>query len=125
MTVEEQLLREAATLMHERADKATPGPWSPVEGIFQEETFAAVLGAGGDPQMPDTWIVATGRRAPGSISQQNDADHIASMHPMVAHAVAAWLVLEAGQCGVRGGADRIGHTAYALAVARAYLGVTE
>ena len=112
------MLRRAAGLMIERAEAATPGPWRPVAGIWQTETFAAVIGPKGVAEDAETWLMATGR---GAASQEADADHAASWHPLVAHAVAAWLQLEAANYDVRGRQPE-GHTGYAETVARAYLG---
>ena len=84
------LLRRAAKTMRERAEAATQGPWWPVAGIWQAETFAAVIGPKGVPEDAETWLMATGR---GAVCQEADADHAASWHPLVAADFAA--VLEA------------------------------
>jgi hypothetical protein len=84
-------------------------------GLYETETFAAVIAADGNANDPETWLMATGH---GGRSQEADADHAAGMHPGVALAVADWL-------------DRFGDKLYcygprefdhALAIARAYLG---
>ena len=113
-------LRRAATLMRERAETATPGPWWPVAGIWQTETFAAVLGPKGIPEDAGTWLMATGR---GAASQEADADHAASWHPLVALAVADWLEREASliDSQVFPQSDPAMER-YPLAVACAYLG---
>jgi hypothetical protein len=72
--------------MRERATGATPGPWHRVAGIWQAETFAAVIGAKGVPEDAETWLMATGRGC-----READAHHAASWHPLVALAVADWL----------------------------------
>jgi hypothetical protein len=109
-------LRAAAKLMRERAEAATEGPWRPVAGIWQDETFAAVIGPKGIPGDAGTWLMATGH---GGASEEANADHAAGMHPGVALAVADWLDEVADDrhpelpAWVESGA---------LTVARAYLG---
>lgn len=109
-----ETLRRAAALMRERAEAATPGPWRPVAGLWRTETFAAVIGPKGVPDDAGTWLMATGR---GAASQEADADHAASWHPLVALAVADCLdaAATAWETGDVGWGE-------ALAVARAYLG---
>ena len=116
------LLRKAAANMRERAQAATPGPWWPVAGIWQAETFAAVIGPKGVPEDAETWLMATGR---GAVCQEADADHAASWHPLVAAAVAEWLEASAehAERAESEGAS-IHPDSYALKVARAYLGET-
>jgi hypothetical protein len=36
-------LREAAALLRERAEAATPGPWRPISALWRDDAFAAVL----------------------------------------------------------------------------------
>ncbi len=96
------LLRRAASLMRERAEAATRGPWV-VDGYGK-----------------DGWQV----NGDGTVFAdchvfQNDADHIASWHPAVALAVADWLEADATVIE-RHGLDVTVSKAYA--VARAYLG---
>jgi len=116
------LLRKAAADMRERAQAATPGPWWPVAGVWQTETFAAVIGPEGVAEDAETWLMATGR---GPVSQEADADHAASWHPLVALAVAEWLDA-AADTAMRYEAERawMHPDSYALKVARAYLGET-
>ena len=128
MTPAEEL-RAAAKLMRERATAATPGPWHRVAGIWHGETFAAVIGAKGDPEDAETWLMATGRGC-----READAHHAASWHPLVALAVADWLDAEAvhyddlaaspwGEAGAAFVAGDFGGDADpALKVARAYTG---
>jgi hypothetical protein len=108
-----ETLRRAAKRMRERAGTATPGPWRPVAGIWQSETFAAVIGPKGVPENAETWLMATGH---GAASQEADADHASSWHPGVALAVAEWLDAAAQAWDERMEWDE------ALIVARAYLG---
>ena len=117
------VLREAAQLMREFAEAAAPGPWTPVDALFSQESFGAVVGSDGDAQDPETWIVGTGRRPPGSRSYAADVQHIASWHPLVALAVADLLEREAGliDAQVFPRSDPVMER-YPLAVARAYLG---
>ncbi len=111
-----ETLREAARLMRERAQAATPGPWvarhhpgllvgyaqgpSPRdENGFSQEHMGRVLPGYGGTVYP--W----------------DAAHIASWHPAVALAVADWLEVTARDVGT---SSLSFHSA--IAVARAYLG---
>ena len=111
-------IHRAAKLMRERAEAATPGPWRPVAGIWQTETFAAIIGAKGIPEDAETWLMATGH---GAASQEADADHAASWHPLAALAVARWLEslngIEFSEYGPM--TEELSH---ALVIARAYLG---
>lgn len=116
-----ETIRSAARLMRERAAAATPGPWRPVAGIWGAETFAAVIGRNGVAEDAETWLMATGH---GAASQEADADHAASWHPVVALAVADWLDIEAAAVE-RGLPDSSGSIHPALRVARAYLGEAE
>lgn len=70
--------REAARLMRERAEAATPGPWGDPTEVHYGDFGWYVHGspAGETEDTP---------------RGQNDAAHIASWHPAVALAVAAWL----------------------------------
>lgn len=90
-------LRKAALLMRLRAGDATPGPWLAVNG--------GVEGAGTVFQ--------------DSYALRDDVVYIASWHPAVALAVAAWLVEIAEMCEM----FEIDETEdpRAFAVARAYL----
>ena len=90
-------LRRAAKQMREYAAAATPGPWQAVAGIWRDET------------------------GHGAASQEADALHAASWHPLVAAAVADWLETEAHMAALRGNSAE-GQTFHALKVARAYLG---
>jgi hypothetical protein len=109
-------LRTAAKLMRERAEAATPGPWETSGRAVEQSAgdYADVIGRevdcmtycyGGTPVLP----------------VKADAEYIASMHPVVALAVASWLEAAAGcKCGPFD--DHGDLAAAALAVARAYLG---
>lgn len=110
-----ELLREAASLMRQRATLATPGPWGtvarPRRGRLHVES--------------DQWTIT-------QPPMREDAEHIASWHPGVALAVAFWL--EAVARSWDGQADRWNALAGdrprwsvppshpALAAALAYLG---
>ena len=94
-----QVLREAARLMRERAEAATPGgprwesapdEWGSVRYIFPADSDSAIA----------------------SVPAVADAEHIASWHPDVALAVADLLDVLADPADMPA----------ALAVARAYLG---
>lgn len=111
------LLREAAKLMRERAEGATPGPWTMRDGwgptddglmVFARianDAHETVIAPSGHPDGPD-----------GLEAKRYDAEHIAYWHPAVALAVADWLEAEA-----KSEAWPSPHSA-AVAVARTYLG---
>jgi hypothetical protein len=71
-----EVLRRAATLMRERANDIAPGRWvcKPSSDIDTSDTFV-YGGRNGGVHMATTWC----------------GDYIASWHPAVALAVAAWL----------------------------------
>ncbi|MBX6749984.1 MAG: hypothetical protein IRY85_10015 [Micromonosporaceae bacterium] len=104
-----EMLREAARLMRERANAATPGPWS-VELVGEGRAWVNL------PGCPHGW---------GMHGFPAEAEHVASWHPAVALAVAN--SLERAATGlhdlVTGGhkpaAD--GWISTCVAVARAYL----
>jgi hypothetical protein len=102
-----ETLRKAASLMRERAEKATPGPW--VYDLAYGERFYSV-------GLDESVLVAP---LAHRIARRWDAVHIACMDPAVALAVADWLDITANRWESNpkysGGPD-------ALAVARAYLG---
>lgn len=112
------LLREAAALMRQRAEAATPGPWERRWGFP-----AYVSGPGPTVTINDL----TGD------TEIEDAEHIASWHPAVALAVADWLdaayadwhhsehSLSAASVRAMSGGQNL-PDGMALAVARAYLG---
>lgn len=120
-----EILRRAAALMRERAEAATPGPWS---GNYVPESAVAnqhiierwfVMGCfDGNPRNP------TGPAA--MCEYEPDAAHIASWHPVVALAVAEWLEATAAENDNTGALEFlnfVGADAHAaLVVARAYLG---
>lgn len=122
-----EVLREAAALMRERAEAATPGPWKQGEARSQGRA-AQVLGVHS--------LVYNDRQSvaliPGFKSDRKpDAAHIASWHPDVALAVAdlldsaaKWLLPCDKPCWEQGIEGCIDCEVYspALAVARAYLG---
>jgi len=111
--VSAETLRRAASLMRERAEGATPGPW---RAEWLDGTAAMPV---------DTWAVTPGvaetnRWTRGGIN----AAHIASWHPAVALAVADWLSDVANRheaSGAEGGIAPVDHP-FALTVARSYLG---
>lgn len=75
-------LREAARVLRERAEAATPGPWS-AHRLSENVTTSAVRTV--KPNYGDGHIsIAT-------YAQYRDAHFIATMHPGVALAVAEWL----------------------------------
>jgi hypothetical protein len=112
-----ETLRAAASLLRQRAEKATPGPWKPM-----------VLGSEGYLVHRDSGTIR--ERGRGRVARfgckdwdadRADAEYVAAMHPLVGVALAGWL-------------DRFGDKLYcygpaefehALAIARAYLGETD
>jgi len=109
-------LRDAARLMRERAQAATSGPWETPPECPGEITYG--YRREGSSHIA-TWI-ATIDVSDEDISEAElgaNAEHIASMHPGVALAVADWLDRFADPFYCYGPAE-FGH---ALAVARAYL----
>lgn len=103
MTSPADELRTAATRLRSLATAATPGPW--------EQTGIGDYG----------WAVHFGHAAAGVETEDSDqgradADYIATMHPGVGLALAAWLESEA-EFGVNPGIDPA-----ALTVARAITG---
>lgn len=107
------LLRRAASLMRERAEAATPGPWT-VKPHGARHDCMTVRGVGDEH-------VAYYTGTP-------DAAHIAAMHPAVALAVADWLDAASAKAeAVEASGLTFGGVEGkpALAVARAYLGEAE
>ncbi len=98
-------LREAASLMRERAKITTPGSWFAVDGAVYTGTAA-----------PHQVIVPC-------VTYYDDTDHIASWSPQVALAVAEWLEHSAT---VIDGLNQVGSSVVVppgcYAVADAYLG---
>jgi len=110
-----ETLRRAASLMRERAEGATPGPWT----CYGDHL---VWPSEQGPAANDPILAMVGE------AHEDSAEHIASWHPAVALAVADWLdaVAEAWPIsepdyGLSVRAEAVGHR-QALAVARAYLG---
>lgn len=104
-------IRSAATLMRQRAEAATAGPWR-VEpdgaGTVWVQTTMAPIACAGDEADP---------------SVTADAEHIASWHPAVALAVAAWMdSLGRAFAGMQAEPHPDGAVAQALRIARTYLG---
>jgi hypothetical protein len=109
-----ETLRQAAALMRERAEAATPGPWRDLP-----------MGNEGSIVLNEGRTISTSRK-PATCREFADATHIASWHPAVALAVADWLDATHDEV-----ADLFGrvtdavlelHRPGALTVARAYLG---
>lgn len=103
-----EILRRAASLMRERAEDATPGPWAAASDGRTTELLA-------DGGADVIYRRVMDWHAPA------DAEHIASWHPAVALTVADWLTSVVDDQNVD--FDLINSEGYsALAVARAYLG---
>lgn len=108
------LLRRAATLMRERAEPVPHGPWH-WSGMGGHAYPQRVLNDG-------AVLIAECFEDP-AYTPPAVAGYIASWHPEVAKAVAAWLDAEARRAdGGEGGIDSVRNLP--LVVARAYLGVT-
>ncbi len=113
-------LRQAAALMRERAEAATPSPWVLwVDGIYR------------NPEQNDQgWLQYDARIAevgddPDDFVTEPDADHIASWHPAVALAVADWLDHAAESADLNRTPYVDDHYRAALKVATAYLGADQ
>lgn len=121
-----ETIRNAATLMREHAKAATDGPWaweatgdkdnSWALGLVCDESEQPIRG-----QLEHGQGVVVDGVCESINGHLSDAEHIASWHPGVALAVAAWLesAVDDPRCGcsLPNCADPD-----ALAVARAYLG---
>src|SRR5581483_11530821 len=82
------VIRRAAAQLKAGAGAATEGPWRAVTGIWAGVQYPAIIKAHGDPQDPDTWVMATGNG--GNVSAA-DAAWAASMHPLLGLDVAVLL----------------------------------
>jgi hypothetical protein len=112
-----ETLRSAATLMRERAEAATPGPWKAHDQngdwyVSSVEFGQVSTGINEEPSLPEFLMIERDRR---------DAEHIAGMDPLVALAVADLLDVEAA-IAERRLPDESGAVHPALRVGRAYLG---
>jgi len=112
-----ETLRNAAKLLRERAEMATPGPWRQMclgsEGCL-------VLRATGTPRERGRGRVARFGQKDWK-ADHADAEYVAAMHPGVALAVADWLDAEAAFAE-----HEVADLALeALAVARAILGAED
>lgn len=122
-----EVLREAAALMRERAEAATPGPWFTHEEHgrdYADEGWSYVA------TITRSGAEVTATAYPGGPDHghdaQADAEHIASWPPAVAFAVADWLEFYAftfeSREAAKGDVPSAAVNPFALAVARAYLG---
>ena len=109
-----ELLREAAALMRERAEAATPGPWQVGEDADSGERFV----------YSERWTELA--QVAEWSSGLGNPQHIASWHPAVALAVADWINGHARDLALAGdhlpSCDSPGDVEHALTVARTYLG---
>ena len=78
-----QKLRDAAKVLREKAEAATPGPWEATDNFGHDAGRAYVIPS--DPEIP-TYVSAG-----GSPDEDRDADYIAAVHPLVGLALADWL----------------------------------
>lgn len=117
-----ELLRRAAKVLREHAERATEGPWnaSPVDspdGIVTSAVYSFVHPTG----TTDSEVIGAVRKTRGGgLRRANDARYIALMHPPVALALAELLDLKADCAGTWPGDMTVTDRA-ALAVARAIL----
>lgn len=122
-----ELLRRASALMREQAEAATPGPWRFTDSEAVNDVWdggVVVISNDADPiaNVQDEWY----ENDPGEPAPVNDAEHIASWHPLVALAVAdqldgaAAIIDEASDGPLAIVATGLAEKS--LAVARAYLG---
>ena len=112
-------LRAAAKLMRERAEAATPGPWTDTGG---RDAFVEQLAtSAGTPASSLHLIAEMDQCGEHPDRRHADAAHIAGLDPLVALAVADWLDGEAVTEGNGQGGTRCDTLRSALAVARAYL----
>jgi hypothetical protein len=114
-------IRRAATLMRERAEAATRGPWEAEESDDCWQLFGAVT----PHTHPLQLIKAPKHGTPYAEYWPHAADsaHIASWHPLVALIVADWLdaATRAAELTEASGAW-LHPESHAFKVARAYLG---
>lgn len=118
------LLREAAQLMRQRANDATPGRWwvhrDEAEVVWygdEAETYRLDENPDSPASEWDSWARTTGQLSYGELREAADAAHIAAWDPLVARVVADWLDVTAEDVGTSSLAFHA-----AVAVARAYLG---
>lgn len=114
-------LRQAAHLMRERANAATPGPWevgTEVDGVYAGKRTVV--------RTPKTRLMTLDQTRPHDWKHgEANAEHIAAWHPAVALAVAGWLwAVAIDEEYEPETAPRIKERIAALAVARAYRGTT-
>ena len=124
-----ELLREAAALMRERAEAATPGRWVPFGTSIGSEVDGCTCHGGIEPYGHEQYC---GIEGPVVQAYETDIQHIASWHPAVALAVAkamddvaqAWENCDGWAYDYDDDQIRFEDTVEGgwLAVARAYLG---
>jgi hypothetical protein len=108
-----ELIRRAATLMRQRAEAASPGPW---QEMCMGSEGCSVLN---DGRLRDRKHVSFSGRKEWK-ADHADAEHVAGMDPFVALAVAGWLDTFEGRLCDQDFA--VPDWNAALAIARAYLG---
>jgi hypothetical protein len=117
MTPAEEL-RAAAKLMREGAEAASPGPW---HQLCMGSEGCSVIN---DGHLRERKHVSFSGRKEWK-ADHADAEYIASMHPLVALAVADWLDAEAERAERPGALDLHSLSPGPFAVARAYTGSSE
>lgn len=113
-----EMLRRAASLMRERAGKATPGPW---RVSFIDGAIPVVDSTAGDHLVAE--LHACGEAAHGG-RQRADAEYIAGTGPLFGLAVAD-LLEGFASCGCGEDGDHWAEKAAALRLARLVLGEPE
>jgi hypothetical protein len=113
MTTPANEIHAASNRLLALTENATPGPWATAEGTIPH---GYRVGTADETE----WVAWTG--AITEDRSEADAAFIATMHPGVASALAAWLQVEAFQVMHNG---RTATTHHALAVARAINGTAQ
>jgi hypothetical protein len=111
--------------MRERAEGAAPGPWSMRDGWGPaDDGLMRCVRIASDADESTVLESEGAFRGYELAASQATFEHIASLHPSVALAVASYLEIEAS-IAERNLPDESGSIHRALAVARAYLGSAE
>ena len=85
-------LRQAAKVLRERAEKATPGPWgvaNEIDGVRAGQPTVVVATRPGDRYARR--VVSVGQTRPHLRPSAPNVAYIATMHPGVGLALAKWL----------------------------------